>query len=160
MDTKTTNQPKIKIEKGTDGQLVIRQNGTAIAVRVFSCFPWSYPNRFISLRDKDENEIALIDDLNHLDDASRKLVEAALAETGFILRIQKIEFMEEDYEIRTWKVQTEQGIRSFQTKLDEWPRTLPDGGLLIKDVAGDLFLIQDPHGLDEHSRHLLWSFLG
>lgn len=160
METTTDKQPKLRIEKGAGGQIIVRQNGSAVAVRVFSCFPWSYPNRFISLRDKDENEIALIDDLHQLDDSSRKLVETALAETGFVLNITRIDLLEEEYEIRIWKVQTAQGPRSFQTKQDDWPRTLPGGGLLIKDVAGDLFLIRDPQSLDERSRHKLWSFLG
>jgi hypothetical protein len=34
-----------------------------------------------------------------------------------------------------WRVHTDQGARRFQTRLDDWPRKLPDGGLLIRDVT-------------------------
>ena len=33
--------------------------------------------------------------------------------------------------------------RTFQTRLDHWPCELPGGGLLIRDVAGDLYYIAD-----------------
>jgi hypothetical protein len=29
----------------------------------------------------------------------------------------------------------------FQTPRDEWPREVPGGGLLIRDVAGELYFI-------------------
>jgi hypothetical protein len=54
-------------------------------------------------------------------------------------------------------VDTLQGPRSFQTKRDEWPQEMPNGGLLIRDVAGDLFFIRDVGGLDDESRkRLAW----
>ncbi len=62
-------------------------------------------------------------------------------------------------EIRHWRVETRQGTRSFQTRLDAWPRLLPHGGLLIRDVAGDLYHLGEPGALDHHSRALLWAFV-
>jgi hypothetical protein len=53
----------------------------------------------------------------------------------------------------------EAGNRSFQTHLDDWPRVLPGGGLLIRDVAGDLYRLADPKRLDKKSRALLWAFV-
>jgi hypothetical protein len=56
-------------------------------------------------------------------------------------------------------VRTSQGDRSFQTRLDDWPRRLPDGGLLIRDITGDLYRIADVACLDGKSRALLWAFV-
>lgn len=67
--------------------------------------------------------------------------------------------MEEEIEIRSFRVRTAQGERRFQTLPDEWPREMPGGGLLIKDVAGDLYLVPRPESLDASSRKLLWAFL-
>ena len=50
-------------------------------------------------------------------------------------------------------------IRSFQTHLDDWPRALPNGGILIRDVAGDLYRIAPPSQMDRKSRELLWAFV-
>ena len=59
-----------------------------------------------------------------------------------------IDGLEEDFEIRRFKVLTRQGPRSFQTALDAWPREAPSGGLLLEDVAGDLYRIPPPEELD------------
>ncbi|MEE8580585.1 MAG: DUF1854 domain-containing protein [Myxococcota bacterium] len=60
---------------------------------------------------------------------------------------------------RAWPVRTRQGARSFQTKRDEWPRKMPGGGLLIRDVAGDLFFVPEPTDLDSKSQGLVWVFI-
>jgi hypothetical protein len=67
--------------------------------------------------------------------------------------------VEEDFELRCFKVETPQGPRAFQTALDAWPRETPDGGLLIEDVAGDVFRIEDPATLDPRSRELVWELV-
>ena len=86
------------------------------------------------------------------------MLEQALIEAGFVLQIVKIYEVEEEVEIRTWKVETMQGPRTFQTRLDDWPRELPGGGLLIRDVAGDLYQVADREALDDKSKKLLWAF--
>ena len=50
-------------------------------------------------------------------------------------------------------------IGRFQTRLDAWPRRVPGGGVLIRDVAGDLYYVADPESLDKRSRDLLWVFV-
>ncbi len=67
--------------------------------------------------------------------------------------------VEEEIEIRHWKVDTRQGERTFQTRLDDWPRILPGGGVLIRDVSGDLYHIPAPESLDRKSRELMYSFV-
>ena len=52
--------------------------------------------------------------------------------------------IEDEIEIRTFHVRTRQGPRRFQTLRDEWPRPMPGGGILLRDVAGDLYLVRDP----------------
>jgi len=128
-------------------------------VWVRRCFPWSEPGRYLSLRDGDEEEFALIRDPAELDAASREALETALALAGFVFEITRVLEIEEEVEIRRWRVETRQGARSFQTRLDDWPRTLPHGGLLIRDVTGDLYHLGRPAALDRHSRALLWAFV-
>ena len=152
-------QGSLRLEHRIDGQLWTVKGGfESRAVSVRRCFPWSDPARFVSLRDKDDDEVALIREPSSLDDASREVLEQALTEAGFVLRVVKVYEVEEEVEIRTWKVETEQGPRSFQTRLDDWPRDLPGGGLLIRDVADDLYHIADRDGLDDKSKKLLWAF--
>jgi hypothetical protein len=148
------------LKRGKDGRLWMRMDGTRKAVRVHRCFPWSEPGRFLSLRDSENRELAMVANLNDLDKRSREALEEALLEAGFVLRVSRILSVEEEVEIRTWKVETEQGPRSFQTRLDDWPWEVPGGGVVIRDVAGDLYHVPDPKALDEESREWLWAFVG
>ena len=149
----------LRLERRTDGQLWALIDGEAQAVKVTRCFPWTEPSRFVSLRSDDDDEIALIRDTSELDDASRAALERSLVEAGFVLEVEGIENIDEEIEIRTWKVRTRQGERWFQTPRDEWPREAPGGGLLIRDVSGDLFYLREPDGLDPKSARLLWAFI-
>jgi hypothetical protein len=150
---------QVSLSRGLDGQLQAHRGDESAAVWVCRSFPWSEPTRFISLRDEDEKEFALVRNPNELDPASRRELEQALAQAGFVLEITRVISVEEEVEIRSWVVDTAQGRRHFQTRRDDWPWEVPGGGLLIRDVAGDLFLVAKPSNLDAQSRDALWAFI-
>jgi len=156
--TEVADEP-LTLELRSDGQLWATRPDRDAPVWVFRCFPWTAAGRFVSLRDEDEEEFALVRDPEALDERSRGALERALLEAGFVLEVERILEVEEEVEIRPWRVETRQGPRRFQTLRDEWPREVPGGGLLIRDVAGDLFWIPDPAGLDAHSRREIWAFV-
>src|SRR5262245_50061554 len=149
----------VVLRSAGDGRLVAIVGGAPVTVRVRQCFPWSEPRRHLSLRDAEDREIAHVEDPAQLDDESRRALEQALDEAGFVLDVTRVLSIEEEVEIRQWTIETRQGKRSFQTHLDDWPRTLPGGGLLIRDVAGDLYRLADPKQMDKRSRELLWAFV-
>lgn len=142
-----------------DGHLSVVVDGKAVSVRLRQCFPWTEPRRHLSLRDAEDNEVAHVEDPASLPDASRRALERALAEAGFVLEVARVRSIDEEVEIRHWVVDTAQGARAFQTHLDEWPQPLPGGGLLVRDVAGDLHRLPPPAALDAHSRRLVWAFV-
>jgi len=149
----------LSLEQRPDGRLWAIRGDEERAVWVRRCFPWSEPGRYLSLRDGDEEEFALVRDPAELDAASRAALETALALAGFVFDITRVLEIEEEVEIRRWRVETKQGARLFQTRLDDWPRPLPHGGLLIRDVTGDLYHLGRPADLDRESRDLLWAFV-
>ena len=148
-----------RLERRLDGTLCLHRDGAAVPVIVRPCFPWSEARRYLSLRDDANQEVALVKDPGQLDPASRDTLEQALVEAGFLLEVIRVLEVEEEVEIRHWRVETRQGPRTFQTRLDDWPRSLPGGGFLIRDVAGDLYHIAAPGQLDKQSRELLWAFV-
>lgn len=150
---------ELQLEHRADGQLWATRGEEQCAVRVRRAFPWSEPARFVSLRDAGDREFAFVPDPAALDPVSRQALEGALAAAGFVFVVTAVHEIEEEVEIRTWRVTTRQGARTFQTRLDDWPRTLPGGGLLIRDVAGDLYRIDDLTALDPASRELLWAYV-
>lgn len=147
------------LERGADGRLWAKRNGRTAAVAARRCFPWTYPDRFISLMDDRRREFALIEDLNALTPPARALLEVELAAAGFVLEIRAIESVQEEIEIRAWRVLTSGGWRRFQTKRDEWPRRVPGVGILIRDVSGDLYCIRSQRALDAPSRKLLSAYI-
>jgi len=149
----------LTLERRADGQLWALRGDVERAVWVRRCFPWSEPTRFVSLRDDEEREFALVRDPAELEPSSRGVLEDAMVAAGFVFEIIRVMGIEEEVEIRHWRVETRQGARSFQTRLDAWPRLLPHGGLLVRDVAGDLYHVADPGALDKQSRALLWAFV-
>ena len=148
----------IRLRSAADGRLIAYTASGPVPVRVRQCFPWSEPHRHLSLRDSEEREVALVEDPATLGAASREALERALAEAGFVLEVTRVVSIDEEVEIRQWSVETRHGPRSFQTHLDDWPRSLPGGGLLIRDVAGDLYRLAVTE-LDTKSRDLLWAFV-
>lgn len=149
----------LTLERRTDGQLWAVRNGEERPVRVRRLFPWSENGRHVSLRDGGNREFALVGPEERLDEASTRVLEEAMVAAGFVLEVTGVREIEEEVEIRVWRVETRQGPRTFQTHLDDWPRETPGGGLLIRDVAGDLYFVPDPGALDAPSREWLWAFL-
>ena len=126
-DPRPVRRP-LRLRRAEDGRLWATRGADSRPVSALRCFPWSLPVRHISLRDDDSEEVALVADLAELDPASREALEATLAEAGFVLEVERILDVAEEVEIRTWRVRTRQGARSFQTARDAWPRELPGGG--------------------------------
>ena len=149
----------LSVVRGVDGRLWAGYGEESVPVRLVRCFPWSEPERMLSLRDEDDAEVALVDDVSGLVEESQQVLRGAMIEAGFVLDVIEVLAVEEDVEIRRWKVKTRQGERSFQTALDAWPREAPSGGLLIEDVAGDLFRIPPDRELDAKSQKMVWAFL-
>src|SRR6266403_2260764 len=92
-------------------------------------------------------------------DSGQSSLETTLRQTRFVFEVIAIENVEDEFDLRTWSVKTRQGRRSFQTKLDEWPRTLETGAVMIRDLSGDLYQIKDPTAPDPASQKLVWAYI-
>jgi hypothetical protein len=150
---------RLTLERTPDGRLCADLGKERSIVHVHRCFPWSEPGQFISLRDDEGEEFALVADPAELSQSARTALDAALVEAGFIFEVKAVLEIEEEVELRNWLVDTDQGARRFQTRLDDWPRKLPEGGVLIRDVTGDFYRVVDPARLDRKSKTLLWAFV-
>ena len=150
----------VELKFNKDGNLYVSEQGQEpVRVRVQKCFPWSYGDQYFSLRDSSENEMLLIKNFSDLDYKSVQALKMAIEISGFCFVVDNLIAVEEDFELRIWKVICQQGERVFQTKLMDWPRELPGGGLLIQDVAGDVYFIPAVEKLPEPGKSLLWAFL-
>lgn len=159
MTTTSIDPGPVRLERDSHGRLFLLRDGRRHPVRARACFPWTDPGRFISLRDHDDHELALVEDPQALDPDSREALGSCANESRFVFEITRITRVDKEHELRAWQVETAQGARRFQTKLDDWPRPLESGGWLLRDVAGDLFFVRDLQRLDKASREILSGFI-
>jgi hypothetical protein len=83
LPSEETPTPTLRIS--SDGRLVVLVDDEPVRVRLRQCFPWSEPGLHLSLRDDEDREVAIVDDPEDLDDESRRAIEQAIAEAGFVL---------------------------------------------------------------------------
>jgi len=145
-----------------DGRLALKHKNEAgedadTPVQVVCAFPWTNPREYISIRDDKGRELVLIEEMKDLKEPVKKIIEEELARWSFLPRIIRIEAVTSEMELFRWKVETDSGPRDFMTHRHEYPRSLPGGQILLKDVANDLYLIENPKQLDPKSRKILWA---
>src|SRR5258705_9923708 len=109
----------LALEGRSDGSLWALRGDEERAVSVRRCFPWSEPTHHLSLRDSDEEEFALVRDPAELDPRSRAALETALTVAGFVFEVTRVLEIDEEVEIRRWRVDAQQGPPTFQTRLDD-----------------------------------------
>ena len=141
------------------GRLFLLTEGREIEAHIKSCFPWSEDKQFFSIRDSEDNELVLLESLDDLDPENRSIFEEFRKMSNFIIRITSVNHVEEDVELRHFDVETNIGKKLFQTKLEDWPDIMDDGRILIKDLSGDLFLIEDLESMDRKSLKLLEPYI-
>lgn len=153
-------RPSPRLWLGPGQRLWLEQAGKKVSVRPVRCFPWSAPAELVSLRDEQDEEHYFVTSPEELDAGSRAALGTALACAGFVLEVDAVLSVEEEYEVRLWKVHTRQGPRTFQTRLDEWPWRAPDGSYLLRDLCSDLYRLPAAEQLDAQSQRWLWAYVG
>jgi hypothetical protein len=124
-------------------------------VRVRRAFPWSNADAFVSIRSSDGKELMLIDDASTLPPALRQTIDAYLAGTVLIPRIESIVAIDVRFGFQQWSVKTDRGPVSFRVQEREDIRFLPDGRYAIRDADGNIYELRALSDLDDHSRRAL-----
>jgi hypothetical protein len=167
--TKTTNERRAnddfrpKLQREQDGKLTFYPGDGRDPIkdcRIARCFPWTEPDRFLSVRDKDGNELHLFGSIDNVPDESREVVEDELRAQEFVPKIRRVHEIDDTFEVMIWKVDTDRGPAEFQVKDDEDIRVLEGDYVVIKDHTGMLFEIPDLAGLDDRSQGLVEDRLG
>ncbi|MCB0356661.1 MAG: DUF1854 domain-containing protein [Bdellovibrionales bacterium] len=153
------NAQPINLEFSIHGELLFNCQNKKIRIRVQKCFPWSKSDGYFSLRDDQDKEVVLVQAIQDLNLKSQNALLAALEASGFCFVVTDVLSVEEDFELRLWKVETLQGIRCFQTELMAWPRELSPGSLLIQDLAGDMYYVPQVSQLKASGQKWLAAFL-
>ena len=152
-----------RVERSGTGELVVHLAGRDEPyedARVARCFPWTLPDTYISVRDKDGKEIALLQTLDELPDGdSRELIEGELREMIFNPKIRRVLEWKHEFDVTRIRCETDRGEVAFQIRSREDVRILSPIRALLRDVDGSTYELADLSQLDPASRkHFLQFF--
>ena len=151
---------RFELVRNPFGRLVLTRDGvTHDGVTPVRAFPIQAPDNGIALVNTDGAEVAWIEQLAELPQASRKLIEEELGGREFMPEIARIESVSSFATPCTWHVATDRGPTSFVLRGEEDIRRIGGNSLLISDSHGIHFLVRDLPALDRHSRKILDRFL-
>ena len=140
-------------------QLATADGVTHEGVVPVRAFPIAAPAEGIALVGTDGHELAWIDRLDELPEATRTLIEEELASREFVPEIRRLRHVSTFAIPSTWDVETDRGEARFILKGEEDIRRLGAATLLIGDSHGVQYLIRDLANLDKTSRRLLDRFM-
>lgn len=130
--------------------------------RVFlhRAFPFSNPDRYISVVDKDGYEFGIIKDVADFDEVSATLIRKALDRKYFMPDVKKIVSIKEQFGFSFWKVLTDRGEAEFTVK-DTYKSIvkLSEKLVIIVDSNDSRYAINDVSALDPASYKKIEPYL-
>lgn len=129
-------------------------------VSLYQASPLKRPGRYLSLLDSKSEEIALVPALDDLTPESRTVAEEELRRRYLTAKVVALTGLKQEFGVTYWHVATDRGPRDFVVQsLSESCLWLSENHLLIVDVDGNRFEIENRSALDAYSRKLLDSVL-
>jgi len=129
-----------------------------VDARVARCFPWSLPDYYIAIRDKEGKELALLRTLDELDSTSREVVREELADKIFNPKIRRITDHCNEFDVISITATTDRGEVTFQIRSRDDVRLLSDSRALFRDADGNTYELTDLKALDLASRKWLEDY--
>ncbi len=133
-----------RLEKRRDGRLWALLAERAQPVKLRRCFPWTFPERYISLQTDESEELGV-----HFRSQGLGCGVASSAVTSAVrsrLRLLDHPSLLGRRRLRAALLQGRNaaGPARLSNRARRLAARNPDGGLLIEDVAGDVFRIEKP----------------
>ncbi len=141
-------------------RLTVGEEKSYPKVSLYQSAPLSKPGEYVSLLDSKSEEIVLVRRLSELTSESRAVAEQELKRRYLTAKIQAITKVKQEFGVTYWHVETDRGPRDFVVQsLSESCAYLSDSHLLITDVDGCRFEIENQNALDEASKKHLGQVL-
>ena len=150
-----------QLSRNSFGKLILTTSEGEVheGVSPVRAFPIQAPDQGISLVLGDGKEVGWIDDIAHLPQQVRVLVQDELEGREFMPEILHVKDVSSYATPCTWFVKTDRGDTEFTLKGEEDIRRIGAASLLVADNHGINFLIRDMYTIDKHTRRILDRFL-
>lgn len=154
------SQTRLWLDEHDELWLRVGDNDAVGPVTVQRAFPLSTADEFLSLKDRQGNEVGVVRRLVDLDADSRDAVMSHLQWSYFCSTITSVHSIENRYHVPHWDVQTDKGRRVFELHSSRRDiRVLPRGRALVRDADGNVYLIPAVTELDPKSRAILEDYV-
>lgn len=154
--------PKEAVFAISEGGLLTLQLGTELyrKVDLYQAFPFSLEKKYISVRDEEGNEIGIIRDVAEFPAESQEAILTELRWRYYSPVITRILDVKDEFGHLYWDVETDHGFRKFVTRArDDGIFPIGGGRLLIVDMTGNRYEIEDYHRLDARSLRFLEPYI-
>lgn len=157
MERRKISPQKVRFIRDADQKLYMESaEGREGPLTVKWAFPLTRPEKYVVVSSERGAFVGLIKNYKKLDPDSLAVVEEGLEESYFLPRITRIHEIEDRFRIMIWTVETDRGPRRFEVRSRRRDiRWLSDRHVVIQDVDGNRYEIEDLNALDAHSRDLL-----
>lgn len=137
-------------------RLVVAGDRCYVDARVARAFPLSLPDRYVTFLDGKDRVIGTVREPERLDEDSRQAVRRELKRRYFTPTIRRFHDAREEFGAVYCDVETDRGRRRFVARgLRDTVQELGEGELLMSDVDGNRYRIEDWRRLDLRSLRLL-----
>ncbi|MGO4546091.1 DUF1854 domain-containing protein [Paenibacillus sp. 2TAB23] len=145
---------QIRLFRASDGSLRLEQEGKASArVTLIRSFPYTMPDRFISVRSAEGREIAMIKDVKHLAEDSFQAVREELDRNDMIPVITQILAVRKSGSGWLLRVDTNYGPAALvMENLHESIQFVTENRWMVTDNEGRRFKLSNPEKMDVRSR--------
>lgn len=141
--------------RGEDGECVRHQR-----VWLHRSFPFDMPFEYISVQNKDQEELGLIRSIDAFDKESQELITAELERKYYTPTVTKIMTLKETRGFSFWRVMTDAGELNFT--LQDTSKSIAKIGkdrAFIFDICGNRYEIKSLSALDKNSYRKLELYL-
>ncbi|HBN85873.1 MAG TPA: DUF1854 domain-containing protein [Clostridiales bacterium] len=129
-------------------------------INVHRTFPFTRPNKYISVSDADKNEIGFILDMDELSRDHREIIDEELSVRYFTPEILKVNQIKEEFGYYYWDVETSSGSRKFTVQGGHSNmKTIDEIHLLIIDVDGNRYKVEDVTKIDSKYLKLIGALI-
>ena len=144
----------LRLQRGPKSlRLLVGAERCYLDVRLRLADPLAYPDKYVSIIDRRDREVCLLDSLAGLEPASRELAQEELRTYYAIPKVSRVHDLSIKHGPLYWRVDTDLGPREFVVKWSsERVLSMPDGSLRVTDVDGNRFHVPALHHLDADSR--------
>ena len=123
-------------------------------------FPFDRPNEYISVQNKDQEEIGLIKNISDFSAEAQAIISAELERKYYTPEIKKIMTLKETRGFSFWRVMTDSGEQSFTLQDTSKSITrISEDRAFIFDICGNRYEIKSLSALDKNSYRKLELYL-